>query len=230
MRLGVAERVNTASTPSSPTVPVIERPRIDLALAQHVERVAELERRVGQHEAQVDLLVDRQRRGEPVGTRRRRRPDDAGEQRRALDDALDHARRADALEDDRVLGPRAERLTEPPGVPPADRQAFELLASCPPPARTRPVALEVVVSVGGRAGQVAPGRRAVGSARPGQSTAAGEKSAATTVWTPSFSRGSPRVRPVRIRLRSRPALPHLAAPHGVPGNRHRLGQCRDIPG
>ena len=39
-----------------------QRPRVDLALGEHVQRVAELERRVADHEAQVDLLVDRHRR------------------------------------------------------------------------------------------------------------------------------------------------------------------------
>ena len=112
--------------------------------------------------------------------------DDAGEQRRALDDALDHAGRADALEHDGVLGPRAERLAQPPGVPPADRQPFELLARA-----------DRQLERGRRVGEMVVLRRRPCKARPrrdrrrcrlrtplAKARRPGEKSAATTVCTP----------------------------------------------
>ena len=84
-------------------MPVTTGAAFDLAVGEQVQRVAELERGVAEHEAQVDLLVDRHRRPEPVRLHAHADHDDAGEQRRVGDDLVDHAGHADALEDHRVL-------------------------------------------------------------------------------------------------------------------------------
>ena len=60
-------RASKASeTPSSPTVPGDQRGGVDLPIGQRVQGVAELQRRVAEHEAQVELLVDRHRGPEAV--------------------------------------------------------------------------------------------------------------------------------------------------------------------
>ena len=101
---------------------------VDLAVGEHVQRVAELQRRVAEDEAQVDLLVDRHRRPELVGAHAHADDDDAREQRRAGDDAVDDAGHADALEDDGALRRRgADVLGRAPDVPPRQRQVRELL-------------------------------------------------------------------------------------------------------
>ena len=83
---GRRARRTRRSTPSRPTRPGDDRRGVDLALGEQVQRVAELERRVADHEAQVDLLVDRHRRADAVGAHADADHDHAGEQRRAGDD------------------------------------------------------------------------------------------------------------------------------------------------
>ena len=124
---GSASASNAPSTPRQPHGPGHERPRVDLALGDHVQRVAELQRRVAEHEPQIDLLGDRHRRADPVGLHADPDDDHPGEQRRAADDAVEHPGHADAFEDDRALGRSAERLGGPPDVMPRHRQARELL-------------------------------------------------------------------------------------------------------
>ena len=86
-RSGSASALKAPSTPARPTVAGDHRARVDLPLGEHVQRVAELERRVADHEAQVDLLVDRHRRLEGIGADADADDDHAREQRRAVDDA-----------------------------------------------------------------------------------------------------------------------------------------------
>ena len=74
------------------------------------------------------MLVDRHRGRETVLADAYTDYDDAREQRRAVDDVLDHAGDADALEDHRELGRGAQRLSQPPNVPPRDGQPLQFLA------------------------------------------------------------------------------------------------------
>src|SRR5947209_11812430 len=59
--LGIRERRERTVHPCEPYGAGHERGRIELAVGQHVERVAELEWRITEHEPQVELLVDRHR-------------------------------------------------------------------------------------------------------------------------------------------------------------------------
>ena len=56
-----------AATPASPTLPVTSGVTVELAVGQHVQGVAELQRRVAEHEPQVDLLADGHGRTDLVG-------------------------------------------------------------------------------------------------------------------------------------------------------------------
>ena len=230
---GSPSAANAASTPSSPTVAGDQRPRVDLALGEHVQRVAELERRVADHEAQVDLLVDRHRRRELVGADADADDDDAREQRRAVDDALDHAGHADALEDHRVL--RAPRRASRPSrhtchQPTGRRSSFSRVPTASSSADGMssrwPRSPAAVYGRAPRRGRRRrPRRRRCASARR-----PGEKSLATTVRTPfAFSiRITPEAdRPAADHDRDLP-LADLAAAHRVPGDGHRLGQRRDV--
>ena len=109
---------------------------VHLALGEHLQGVAELERRVADDEAQVDLLVDRHRRPYPVGAHADTDHDDPGEQRGPGDDLVDHAGSADALEDHRASW--ALLPAPPPPARPATRAAAGVAASRPFPPRGRP--------------------------------------------------------------------------------------------
>ena len=64
--LGVAERVERGGDPVEPDGAGDQRRRVDLAVRDQVQGLAELVRLVGEDEPQVDLLVDRHRRLERV--------------------------------------------------------------------------------------------------------------------------------------------------------------------
>ena len=59
VRLGIAERVEGVLDAVQPDGPGDQRGDVDLAVGEHVERVAELERRIAEHEAQVNLFRNR---------------------------------------------------------------------------------------------------------------------------------------------------------------------------
>src|SRR4051812_21309531 len=80
--LGIAERAERGIDAGQPDLAGDQRPRVDLALGEHVQRVAELQRRVADDEAQVDLLVDRHRRLEAILADAHADDDHAREQRR----------------------------------------------------------------------------------------------------------------------------------------------------
>ena len=88
-------------------MPVISGERVDLAVGQHVQGVAEFQWCVTEYEAQIDLLADRQRRSQLVLAHAHADHDDAGAQRRSADDAVDHAGYAHALEDHRPFRARS---------------------------------------------------------------------------------------------------------------------------
>ena len=206
-----------------------ERAGIDVALGEHVQRVAELERRVAEHEAQVDLLVDGHRGRDLIDADAHADHDDAREQRRPVDDGLDHAGHPDALEDDRVLGRRAERLAEPPGMPPAEREALQLLARGDGKLeRGGNVGKLPAPLHGSERGVVRRVKDDVRAAGAGQRAARGRVVA-----------GNDRAHTLGLQQKDdrqpdRPAadddrhgaLAHLAAAHGMPGHGHR--QCRDV--
>ena len=130
--------LNAASTPPRPTVPVMSGLQFQLAVCDRMQRIAILERRVGEHEAQIDFLVDCDRRLDLVGRRADADDDHARGQRCAVDDVLQDARHADALEDHRALRRQAERFGQPPRVPPRDRgQLAQLLARVEQQRQTR---------------------------------------------------------------------------------------------
>ena len=185
---GSPSAANASSTPSRPTVPVISGRGVDLALGEHVQGVAELQRRVAEDEAQVDLLVDRHRRRDLVGAHADADDDDAREQRRAVDDA--RRSRPGTPTHSKItgcFGAGAERLGraatachQPTG------QALELLHACRRASSSadgtssrwpRPAAAVNGESCAGSITTSAP--HAVASARR-----PGEKSLATTVRTP----------------------------------------------
>ena len=68
MLLRVTQRVEGAGDPVEPDRSGEERRRVDFAVGEHVEGLAELRRGVAEDEAQVDLLVDGERRANPVVT------------------------------------------------------------------------------------------------------------------------------------------------------------------
>ena len=86
-----------------------------------MQRGAELGGVVVDHEAQVDLFVDRHRGPEAVGLHAHADHDDARPQRHARHNVLDHSGYADALEDDRPLRGGADLVAEFDCLPP--RQA-----------------------------------------------------------------------------------------------------------
>ena len=116
-RSGSPRAAKAASTPSRPTVPVISGAGVDLAVGDHVQRVAEFAGRVAECEAQFDLLVDRHRGVETCRAACTRPPRRSGTRRGGGDDLVDDAGHADAFEDHRALGPRVEGVHEPDRPP-----------------------------------------------------------------------------------------------------------------
>lgn len=196
-----------------------------------MEGVAVLERGVGEGEAEVDLLVDRHHRADAVVLHADADHHHPGRHRHRVDDLLDHAGHADALEDDRParLGPQrgggaVDRL-------PRQRQPPQLLH---PPERH----LERV----GGAGQVAALVEAL--IRGVDRGVDDDVGAAAPRQVPPRRRevgGDDAAHPARLqhadhRQPDRPAADHdrdraladLAAADRVPADRHRLGQRRQL--
>ena len=232
---GSASAVNADSTPSSPTTPVTIGAAFTLPSASRWSESRNSQRRVAEHETQVDLLVDRQRRPDPVGLHAHADDDDAREQRRAGDELVDHAGHPDALEDDRVLrGRGADRLGQlPDALPRHQRDAPQLVhrADCE------------VEDLGGRDQvPVVRGRRErrvlrridddVGAARGGQRAPPGREVAGDTVRTPlalSMQMTASPTGPQPMTIADL-ALADLAAPHRVQADRHRFGQGGQLGG
>nr|WP_233565614.1 hypothetical protein [Cellulomonas sp. PhB143] len=236
VRLRVGERVERACDPRQPDPPGHQRRCVELPVRQRVQRVAELQGRVADDEPQVELLVHREGRTDPVRAHADADDDDAGVQRGVLEHVVDHPRHPDALEDDGALRrgrangvqpapdgrPRHGQLREPVHGVEAGIDLVGHALDVPVPARGEGLPRRVDGGV----------EDDVGPAPPGEGAAArgvvGRDDRADAPGLEDGDHGEPD-RPAAEDQRD-VLLLHLPARDGVPRDRHRLGDGGGVRG